>query len=378
MQEKTIWKRWAWIVVGLMSPMILIQLFSPGSITRFAGFGERFEHRYIDRIAQINAYIKPNSGGYDGQFYAQIATDPSLKNSQFEDAIDEPAYRSRRILLPLIAHLMAFGNPTASIWIYCSINIVCWYLFALLVWQILKVRSPHDFAKWAACVLSMGVMDSVKYSLTDLPSILVVLFAIRIVEKRQLGAAGLFLSSIFLKETNILSGIAMIRVRRRLHLEWKNLLFWACTAFFTLVSFFLWYRYVNSIFGTFAGVNGNFDWPFSSMVRNLWAAIQELFSGNIDDRYLFRITAVVGLSFQAIWLTTQWQKIANPLLRLGLIYALLFIFLGDLVWWGYWAVCRVALPMTIAFNLLYNSKRFFWPGLILANLTAIHAVYRFP
>jgi hypothetical protein len=37
------------------------------------------------------------------------------------------------------------------------------------------------------------------------------------------------------------------------------------------------------------------------------------------------------------------------------------------------------LPMTLTFNLLFapKSDRVFWIGMVVANLTVIHAIYRF-
>ena len=371
------WDKAGFAVVLLFSIMTLVKLLLPGGLTRFGGFGEAFETRYIDTVQSIDAYIKPDSGGYDGQFYAQIATDPTLSHSDFKNAIDAPAYRSRRILLPLVAHILAFGNPEASILVYCSLNIFCWFAFAWLIWTWLPVNDARTFARWVVCVLSMGVLDSIKYSLTDLPSILLIFLLIRYAHTHRFGVAGGFLSSLFLKETNLLSIVSLPKWSNKPDHLLRNSTFWGITAGISLCVFLAWYRYVNWRFEDFLGASGNFDLPFASMIQNFLQALQELASGNFDDRYMFRIISLFGFLIQLIWFNTQWKRLENPLVRLGLIYGVLFIFLGDLVWWGYWAVCRVVLPMTIAFNLLYTPKRGFWTGLILANLTVIHAVYRF-
>ena len=366
-------------VVGIFTILVLIKLLSPGGLTRFAGFGEAFEHRYIDEVATMGAYIKPDSGGYDGQFYAQLATDPTLRNPKFNDAIDEPAYRARRILLPALSHLLAFGNPTISILIYCSLNIFFWYAFAWVVWSQLQVHDWRGFAKWTACVFSMGVMDSVKYSLTDLPSMLLILLMIQYSGSKKYSAAGGFVASVFLKETNLLAAAALPNLNMFPKKWFPSFMRWVLTGVITLALFYGWYHYIKTQFGVFHGVSGNFDFPFTSMVRNTGAALKELSLGNLDDRYIFRLLAVLGFVIQFLFLLTQYRDFRAPLVRLGWVYAFLFMFLGDLVWWGYWAVCRVALPMTIAFNLLYSPKsnKGFWVGLIFANLTVIHALYRF-
>lgn len=371
------WKTGGLAVVVILSAMMIYKLLLPGGLTQFGGFGEAFENRYIDTVHSVEAYIKPNSGGYDGQFYAQIAVDPALNHPSFKEAIDEPAYRSRRILLPLIAHLLAFGNPEASILIYCGLNILCWFAFAWLIWNWLSVDNARTFARWVACVLSMGVLDSIKYSLTDLPSMLLILLMVRYANTRRLGVAGGFLAAVFVKETNLLAIASMPRWSKKPGRLLKELGIWGMVAGFSLFVFYQWYRYVNWKFGVFYGVSGNFDWPFLAMAKGFVEAVQHIASGNFDDRYIFRILAAFGFLIQLGWFITNAKKLENPLIRLGLVYGFLFIFLGDLVWSGYWAVCRVALPMTIAFNLLFTPKRYFWTGLVLANLTVIHSVYRF-
>ncbi len=366
-------------VATVFTAMVVLQLIRPGGLTRFGGFGEHFEHRYIEEIKQVDAFIKPNSGGYDGQFYAQLATDPSLQNPHFEEAIDEPAYRSRRILLPAIAHLLALGNPEASILVYCSLNIIIWYAFAFFIWSWLKVSDARGFAKWTACVLSMGVMDSVKYSLTDLPSVFLILALIRYASSQRILVSGGFIASLFLKETNLLAMAAIPHLKGSPR-EWvKPMVRWVISSVIAIALFYFWYRSINLRFGNFNGVSGNFDWPLVSMVRNLWQAILELYAGNWDDRYIFRTLSVIGFGVQIGYLVTRIPQFRDPMIRLGLIYGFLFLFLGDLVWWGYWAVCRVALPMTIAFNLVYSptKTKYFWSGIILANITIVHAIYRF-
>lgn len=54
-------------------------------------------------------YVFPASYGYDGQFYHYIAHDPWLKRG-FENAVDHPALRWRRILLSALAWTLAAGS----------------------------------------------------------------------------------------------------------------------------------------------------------------------------------------------------------------------------------------------------------------------------
>jgi hypothetical protein len=73
--------------------------------------------------AQEHLYRFPGSG-YDGQYYRLIAQDPLLLHGT-ERYIDAPRLRYRRILLPALAWLTAFGRPAAPLtptspWQFCS------------------------------------------------------------------------------------------------------------------------------------------------------------------------------------------------------------------------------------------------------------------
>jgi hypothetical protein len=56
-----------------------------------------------------NIYVFPNSVGYDGQVYHYLAHDPLLRRN-FGPFLDDPRYRARRILVPGVAFLLAFGR----------------------------------------------------------------------------------------------------------------------------------------------------------------------------------------------------------------------------------------------------------------------------
>ena len=54
--------------------------------------------------------IHRGSVGYDGQFYYYIAHDPFILGQSYNH-IDFPAYRYQRIIYPLTAWLLSFGQP---------------------------------------------------------------------------------------------------------------------------------------------------------------------------------------------------------------------------------------------------------------------------
>ncbi len=61
-------------------------------------------------LAAEHIYVFPHSGGYDGRCYHYVAHDP-LDRSDIGGAVPDPSLRFPRILLPGMAHLLAFGHP---------------------------------------------------------------------------------------------------------------------------------------------------------------------------------------------------------------------------------------------------------------------------
>jgi len=61
--------------------------------------------------------------GYDGQFYAALATDPLLLSPQTPALLDNPPYRAQRIFLPMLAHLVSLGDARAATFAY---PLLCW------------------------------------------------------------------------------------------------------------------------------------------------------------------------------------------------------------------------------------------------------------
>lgn len=67
----------------------------------------------LQRLAPLavteNVYLFQNSTGYDGQFYHYKAHDPFLR-SNLKTFVDDARLRYRRILVPLLAYLLAGGR----------------------------------------------------------------------------------------------------------------------------------------------------------------------------------------------------------------------------------------------------------------------------
>ena len=335
-------------------------------------FGEQWESRRLAPIESVAPATVPNSAGYDGQFYAQIALDPTLRDYDLARVLDGPAYRARRILAPAIAHLAGLGQPAWVLQAYALLNVACWCALGWLLWRQLSPVDATDAARWIGCLFSMGVLESVRQSLVDLPALLCLVIAVQ-AHGRSLPRSGVWLALGHLaKETNLLATAALAAHRS----------FWrprplACLAL-TAVPLALWLAYVHVRFAGAAAQTGagNFTWPLLGAWDQLLHSGREILRGNLDSRHVGALIAIPSLFLQLAVLVRH-RSPEHPWWRIGIAYGVLLLLLGSWVWSGYWAALRAVLPLTIAFNLLLPRGRAFWPLWIGGNLTILHAVWRF-
>ena len=85
---------------------------------------------------------------YDGQFYAQLALEPLLRDPAIDRAIDVAPYRARRILFCWTAWLMGLGRPAWVLEAFALQNVLCWLILAALTTRWLPPESPRQLASW--------------------------------------------------------------------------------------------------------------------------------------------------------------------------------------------------------------------------------------
>lgn len=365
-----------WLASLLFAGLVLAKFSPQTGLTSLIRFGETWEDRRHSSLQNLPVAIVAESNGYDGQFYAQLALDPLLRDAESARVLDAPAYRARRILTPAAAALAGFGNAWWTLQAYALINVLCWFILGWLLHRHIGDTGWPAFARWAGCMFSVGVLDSVRQSLVDLPALLLLVLAITACSKSRPPRtfAWLALGSLA-KETNLLGAIALTADISLKPFPWKRAAFTLTAAALPLA---LWSLYVQQRFGNPIGSSGlgNFSWPLFGLLEQARHSLREVCTGNFDGRYSFSLLAMLGLITQAGVLWCKRQP-ASAWWRVGAIYSILLLFLGSWVWSGYWAACRAVLPMTIAFNLLLPADRFFWPLWISGNLTLLHAVWRF-
>lgn len=365
--------RLPYIVAALLFGALVFSKFDRQTgFTSLIRFGQTWETTRLPTISSLPLHTDADSSGYDGQFYAQVAIDPTLRDPNLKTALDAPAYRARRILVPFAAHLLGLREPRFVLQTFALLNVGCWFVLA---WRLFREIGDADarvrFARWFACMFSLGALESVRQSLVDVPALLFLLLAIQ--AQREAKTAGFTAWSALghlAKETNVLATFALAIDRPVNARRWISLIVAVTPLAAWLV--YVAYRFPEPSEAGF----GNFSWPFFGIAEHLGISVAGIISGQHDGRYIFGLLAVIGLLLEAIVL---WKRpaLANPWWRVGVAFSLLLIVLGPWVWSGYWAACRAVLPLTFAFNLLLPTGRAFWPLWTLGNLTLLHGLWRF-
>jgi hypothetical protein len=118
-----------------------------GNIYGFFRIGTYFPlSPYID----ISDDVIVKGAGYDGHLFLAIALDPLLSHPDSLGALDNPRYRYRRILFPLLGYGLALGQRPAVPYMLVIINITA---FIGLVGLMLKISGAYGKLNYAPLLL---------------------------------------------------------------------------------------------------------------------------------------------------------------------------------------------------------------------------------
>ena len=198
----------AWPCLAAALYLLLAVVFSYDRQNGFTGllrFGETFSVTRLPEVAAANPRIF-GGNGYDGQFYAQLAVEPDPREPAVQVALDNPRYRARRILLPAVVHVLGFGHVGPTLNLFALANAACWFALGWLLWRRVAPLGWPGAGVWLGCMLGMGVLDSVRLSLTDLPAMLLVFLGVGLAERgSRLGTVGALAAAALTRETALLA-----------------------------------------------------------------------------------------------------------------------------------------------------------------------------
>jgi hypothetical protein len=346
------------------------RFYIPGKgFTYLIAFGSREHAQFLPELKAAEHYEMPGSAGYDAQWYAQIAMHPRLGDPALRAAVDRLSYRARRILFEWTAWAVGGGDPVRVMNVFSVQNVACWLALAFLLLRWLPPTSWGSVFRWAAVMLSFGLVFSVVRSLLDGPALLLIAAAMALIESGRpwlgalvMGAAGLG------KDTSLLCGSALGLPRLREPRSWVR---WLSQAALVLLPLALWMACLRLWLGQGDDIGQrNFAGVFAGLRHKLADTASSLMAEGYPFASQAKLDALVlaGLlaqfcffAFRIRWRERWW--------RLGAIHAALLLFLGDAVWESYpSAAARVLLPMTLAFNILVPRGGWWRVLLVAGNL----------
>lgn len=352
----------------------LAQFYLPGKgFSYLIAFGGKQEVARVGELRPLDYYVQRDSDGYDAQYYAQIAMHPSLRDPQLKSAVDSLPYRARRILICWTSYALGFGRPALILQAYALQNAIAWLALAFVLLAWFPPTSWSNFFRWMGVQFSFGMCVSLRNSLIDGPSLLLIALGVLAVERNRpwLGAAVFAVSGLG-KETNLLAASSLIgappdRPGRGRRLFLQAVLIGAPLA--------LWLLYIQWRVGPATDLGArNFNLPLVSYFAKWHEALVDLhrpeLGGAGGRASLFML---IALTVQFLFFVVRPSP-KQPWWRVGMSFAVLMLVLGDAVWEGYpGAASRVLLPMQLAFNVLVPRSPAWLPVLVLGNLTFLGA-----
>jgi hypothetical protein len=303
------------------------------------------------------------TSGYDGQFVYYIARDPTGGCPQ----CDVPPYRYQRILYPVLAWVLALGQPRAVPWTLIAINVAAlaggtYFTERLLV--------EHHVSRWygLAYGLYSGLVAGLRLDLAEpLAYGLVQAGLWAWVRERRWAAGGLLALAALTKETTLVAAGGLL-LYLALERRW-----WEAVKFAALVGvpFAAWQGVLWAWLGApGVGAGGAMATPFEAIpfmgllrvTQDSWQAFWILLA---IEGPLFVLPAIWALVVSA---RDLWRGQRHAWVAVLLLQAAVLPFLPNSTWREPLAMARLAVGLvaaTLLYGALHRSRRvltfsFFW------------------
>jgi hypothetical protein len=331
-------------------------------------------------LAAIRAvpHVEDPSGGYDAQFYVRLAVEPLLRDPAIDKTLDHAPYRARRILLSWTAWTLGFGKPKWVLEAFALQNVLAWLGLAWVLLRWFPIGSARSFALWSGCLLTHGLLGSVRQALLDGPSVLMLAAAVAAVERgRPWIATAITAASGLARETNLLAVTLFGRYLRRTPRSWIRVSLYVMLSVLPLL---LWIDYLRSLYlSRVLATDGNLTTPLTGLWFEISTTARQGGSAGFDRSLLFNACAVVAFVVQATYVATVAARRAgggSGWLPIAASFAVLGLLAHPVVWDGApGAITRLMLPLAVGFNVL--ARRAPWPVLAVGNLGVVPGVLVF-
>ncbi len=231
--------------------------------------------------------------GYDGQFVYYLAQD--LNPETVREMLDVPAYRYQRILLPVLARLLALGRPDIIPWVLGGLGILAQ---ALGTWFVAVLLNLYGVRPWYALVYGLwpGFTLAVRLDLPEPLAFALVAAAFLATLRGRPWIAGLLYGlALFAKEVTVLFLAAQL-LALLLERRWREMLPIIVLA---VIPYALFQGWLWSAFGAPGiGSGGAYATPFE------WLPFAGFFRIASVDRVIFLVFLLVfgpSILLPAVW-----------------------------------------------------------------------------
>ena len=355
----------------------IAQFYSPATgFTSLISIGDALAGREVAALRAVPHHVYEGVPGYDGAYYVQLALHPTLDNPELKTAIDNLPYRARRMLFCWAVWALGLGQPAWIVQAQALLNVIAWLGLAALLTRWFPPTSGENFLRWFGVLFSSGVCMSVRNSLVDAPSLLLIAGALAWLEqgRRGPGLAVLALAGLG-RETSVLAVTAAADDNPRAPHTRARL---AAAAALVALPLGLWVLCLRWKFGPTDDTGmGNFSVPLAGFAQKWGETVAEVAAHPFSPTAVTTLATVVALTVQALFFALRWRP-REMAWRLGVAFAALTVFLATPVWEGFpGAASRVLLPMLLAFNLAVPRGRRWLAVLVAGNLSVLAAYKEF-
>lgn len=198
-----------WVVVTVTCAVVWVGVLAALAQGRFAGDARGFlcAGAAFARPTALAGVPVVSQYGYDGQFYAVLATDPFVLKDDTTSYLDSSAYRAARVGTPLLAWALALGQGTAAVWVYL---VLCWAGGVALVGVLAAWLPKHGVSAWWALAVgaSGGVAASMLRATPDALALALALAGLWLAPRRLAWAVAFLISATLMRETMVLVALA--------------------------------------------------------------------------------------------------------------------------------------------------------------------------
>ena len=317
------------------------------------------------------AIILKNEIGYDGQQFLTLAFDPFILHEGTIEALDNPRYRSKRILLPFLAFILSLGFTQIIPWIIIMLNTLGIYLIYYINLGISRIQKIQ-------CLFALaipGLWIVLKISTAEIIANLLVLSSYYFLQKNKLAFSFLILCTACLAKETMLIFAFSYTLSLLIKKEFKKILL----MLISFVPFYLWHIFLLVTFG----LTGNFDETsnFSFPLHGIFEKWNNLiFQENNKHEYIFFILLNLAIILLIKNLFNIWNN-TNYLFGASICYILLFSISSNAIYDYHLSYNRVFIPvfMILLLNIKnFNSyfERIFWVYSFLCSIRIIYWVIK--